>query len=121
MLLIFAKLLGVSLGLFLVERLSRRQLLGAGGACCAVSLSILTLGAYVNSNWLLMSGMGLFVLFFFSTWGVGYWVVVVEVTTVGGPRYASAAQAMSTATLFAAGWLTSLTFLKARTAIQKIF
>ena len=122
MLLIFAKLVGVSLGLLLVERVSRRQLLGGGGACCAVALAVLTLGAYLSSNWLLMSGMGCFVLFFFSTWGVGYWAVVVEVTVVGGPRYASAAQAMSTATLFAAGWLTSLTFLKAgRAALGGVF
>ena len=36
-----------------------------------------------------------------------------QVTAVGGPRYASAAQAMCTATLFFFGWLTSLTFVQA--------
>ncbi|CAE6944657.1 gpmA [Symbiodinium natans] len=57
--------------------------------------------------------MSCFIAIFYSTWGIGYWIVVVEVTAVGGPRYASAAQAVSTATLFAAGWLTSLTFIDA--------
>jgi len=36
-----------------------------------------------------------------------------QVTAAGGPRYASAAQAMATATLFGTGWLTSLTFVQA--------
>lgn len=109
---IAAKLLGVILGLFLVERVTRKALLAAGGAGSAISLALLLVGMQLSSNVLLMTGMGCFVLCFYSTWGVGYWAVVVEVTTVGGPRYASAAQAMCTATLFFFGWLTSLTFVQ---------
>jgi len=111
-LLIAAKLLGVIVGLFLVETLTRRALLATGGICSAVALGVIVLGAQISSNEILMVGMGCFVLCFFSTWGVGYWAVVVEVTAAGGPRYASAAQAMATATLFGSGWLTSLTFVQ---------
>ncbi|CAE7696313.1 csbC [Symbiodinium pilosum] len=106
-----AKMLGVILGLVIVERLSRRMLLGAGGGLSAVALVILVLGAAWKSPALLLTGMTSFIAVFYSTWGIGYWIVVVEVTAVGGPRYASAAQSLSTATLFAAGWLTSLTFM----------
>lgn len=111
-LLIAAKLLGVIVGLFLVETLTRRALLATGGICSAVALGVIVLGAQLSNNVILMIGMGSFVLCFFSTWGVGYWAVVVEVTAAGGPRYASAAQAMATATLFGTGWLTSLTFVQ---------
>eukprot|EP00435_Cladocopium_sp_Y103_P055245 s1128_g18.t1 len=109
---IAAKLVGVILGLFLVERVTRKALLAAGGAGSAMSLALLLVGMELSNNVLLMIGMGFFVLCFYSTWGIGYWAVVVEVTAVGGPRYASAAQAMSTATLFFFGWLTSLTFVQ---------
>lgn len=95
-----AKLVGVILGLFLVERVTRKALLAAGGALSAMSLALLLVGMQLSSNVLLMTGMGCFVICFYSTWGVGYWAVVVEVTAVGGPRYASAAQAMTTATFF---------------------
>jgi len=111
-LLIGAKLVGVIVGLFLVETLTRRALLATGGICSAVALGVIVLGAQLSSNEILMVGMGCFVLCFFSTWGIGYWAVVVEVTAAGGPRYASAAQAMATATLFGTGWLTSLTFVQ---------
>ncbi|CAE7873317.1 csbC [Symbiodinium necroappetens] len=111
MLVVGAKMLGVILGLAIVERMSRRTLLGAGGGLSAVALLVLVLGAAWDSPVLLLSGMSSFIAIFYSTWGIGYWIVVVEVTAVGGPRYASAAQSVSTATLFAAGWLTSLTFI----------
>jgi len=110
-LVVAAKLFGVIMGLIIVERVPRRVLLGAGGGLSAVALSILVLGASLSSPSLLLTGMIAFVGAFYCTWGIGYWVVVVEVTAVGGPRYASAAQSVSTATLFAAGWLTSLTFM----------
>ncbi|CAE7338652.1 csbC [Symbiodinium sp. CCMP2592] len=111
LLVVGAKMFGVILGLAIVERMSRRTLLGAGGSLSAVALLILVLGAAWSSPVLLLSGMSSFIAIFYSTWGIGYWIVVVEVTAVGGPRYASAAQSVSTATLFAAGWLTSLTFI----------
>ena len=111
LLVVAAKMFGVILGLAIVERMSRRTLLGAGGSLSAVALLILVLGAAWGSPVLLLSGMSSFIAIFYSTWGIGYWIVVVEVTAVGGPRYASAAQSVSTATLFAAGWLTSLTFI----------
>eukprot|EP00439_Symbiodinium_sp_Y106_P054502 s1006_g7.t1 len=106
-----AKMLGVILGLVIVERVSRRTLLGAGGGLSAVALLVIALGAAWRSPVLLVSGMSCFIAIFCSTWGIGYWIVVVEVTAAGGPRYSSAAQSVSTATLFAAGWLTSLTFM----------
>ncbi|CAE7801063.1 unnamed protein product [Symbiodinium sp. CCMP2456] len=106
-----AKMLGVILGLAIVERVSRRTLLGAGGGLSAVALLVIALGAAWGSPALLVSGMSCFIAIFCSTWGIGYWIVVVEVTAAGGPRYSSATQSVATATLFAAGWLTSLTFM----------
>eukprot|EP00913_Durusdinium_trenchii_P012337 g11581.t1 len=103
--LIAAKLLGVTLGASMNESCSPRD--AARAALCGRP-GLFGVADLADGG----TGMGLFVLFFFSTWGVGYWSVVVEVTAVGGPRYASCAQALATATLFGTGWLTSLTFLK---------
>jgi len=107
---VIAKAVGVIIGLIIVDRMGRRPLLTWGGVFSAAFMTLLTVGSAMRSVPLLLAGMGGFITAFISTWGVGYWAVVVEVTAVGGPRYSSAAQSLATATLFAAGWLTGLTF-----------
>jgi len=106
-----AKFTGVSLGLLLVDRIGRRPLLGLGGALSTVAIVLLAGGSAYKNAGLLLFGMCSFILVFCATWGNGYWVVVTEVTVAGGPQYGGASQALSTMTLFATGWVTSLTFV----------
>ncbi|CAE8635835.1 unnamed protein product [Polarella glacialis] len=106
-----AKALGVILGLMLVNRVGRRMLLGWGGALSALLILVLAVGAAYKNVAVLLTGMSGFVLVFYTTWGIGYWIVVVELTAAGGPRFSGASQSFATATLFATGWLTSLTFI----------
>jgi len=106
-----AKVAGVVLGLFFVNRIGRRPLLGWGGALSALSILLLSAGAATKSPVMLLLGMCSFILVFVATWGVGYWIVVTEVTTAAGPRYGAACQAVATAMLFASGWATSFTFV----------
>jgi len=111
MAIVAAKVIGVAGGLIIIDLVSRRSLLAWGGAVSTVFLVILAIGAACSSLALILVGMSGFVLAFYASWGVGYWVIVTEVTNAGGPRFSSASQAASTATLFAAGWLTSFTFV----------
>eukprot|EP00930_Biecheleria_cincta_P021958 TRINITY_DN16117_c0_g1_i1.p1 TRINITY_DN16117_c0_g1~~TRINITY_DN16117_c0_g1_i1.p1 ORF type:complete len:596 (-),score=85.26 TRINITY_DN16117_c0_g1_i1:178-1965(-) len=106
-----AKVLGVLLGLSIVNKVDRRPLLGWGGALSAVGIIVLSFGSAYKSPEVLLAGMCSFILIFVATWGLGYWVIVTEVTAVAGPRYGSACQALATAMLFASGWITSLTFV----------
>lgn len=111
-----AKFVGVAAGLLIVNRVGRRLLLGWGAMICTMALAALAAGAACKSSALLLSSMCVFVLVFCATWGIGYWVVVTEVTAAGGPRYAAASQAMATVALFATGWATSLTFVSVTAA-----
>lgn len=106
-----AKVLGVLLGLSIVNKVGRRPLLGWGGALSAVGIVVLACGSAYKSPELLLAGMCFFILVFVATWGLGYWVIVTEVTAAAGPRYGAACQALATAMLFASGWITSLTFV----------
>lgn len=106
-----AKVIGVAGGLLFIDRMSRRALLGWGGAVSTLFIVMLAIGAACRSLALVLVGMAGFVLAFYASWGVGYWVIVTEVTNAGGPRFSSASQATATATLFAFGWLTSFTFV----------
>jgi len=85
--------------------------LGWGGAASAVALAVVAVGAALRQPVALLIGLCSFILLFVATWGNGYWVVVTEVTAPGGPEYGASSQAAATATLFASGWLTSLTFV----------
>lgn len=105
-----AKLLGTLLGLLVVNRIGRRPLLSVGGTLSTLAILLLTLGAVEQEAGLLLAGMCFFIFVFVATWGIGYWIVVTEVTAAGGPRYGAASQAVATAVLFAAGWATDLTF-----------
>jgi MFS family permease len=106
-----AKLLGVLLGLSVVNKVGRRPLLGWGGAFSAVGITMLSFGSADKNPEVLLAGMCFFILVFVATWGLGYWVIVTEVTAVAGPRYGATCQALATAMLFASGWITSLTFV----------
>merc|ERR1712110_121228 len=106
-----AKLIGVVLGLFIINRVGRRWLLGCGGALSSVALVVLAAASKEKNVGLLLIGMCTFILVFVATWGNGYWVVVTEVTAAGGPQYGAASQAIATTVLFSAGWLTDLTFV----------
>merc|ERR1712110_1149825 len=106
-----AKLIGVVLGLFIINRVGRRWLLGCGGALSSVALVVLAAASKEKNVGLLLVGMCGFILVFVATWGNGYWVVVTEVTAAGGPQYGGASQSISTMVLFASGWITSLTFV----------
>jgi len=111
MVVVAAKMIGVIIGLLIVDTIGRRALLGWGGALSALFILILSVGA--ANSWLVvvLTGLGGFILVFYVSWGIGYWVVVTELTTAGGQRYAAASQAAATATLFCAGWLTAFTFV----------
>eukprot|EP00931_Biecheleriopsis_adriatica_P045594 TRINITY_DN2610_c0_g1_i1.p1 TRINITY_DN2610_c0_g1~~TRINITY_DN2610_c0_g1_i1.p1 ORF type:complete len:598 (+),score=101.33 TRINITY_DN2610_c0_g1_i1:84-1877(+) len=105
-----AKAVGTLLGLLIVNRIGRRPLLGWGGVLTTLSIGVLSVGSVYKNAFLLLAGICSFILVFVATWGLGYWIVVTEVTAAGGPRYGGAAQAVATTALFAAGWVTDLTF-----------
>jgi len=105
-----AKVLGVAFGLVIVDLMKRRTLLGWGGVLSAMWLLLMSVGAAFSSPTLLMCGACGFIVSFFCSWGVGFWVVVTELTA-WCPRYGNAGQSAATAVLFCAGWATDLTFV----------
>lgn len=111
MVVVAAKFIGVIIGLLIVDGIGRRALLGWGGALSAFFILLLSIGAANGAVVVVLIGLGGFIFAFYVSWGIGYWVVVTELTTAGGQRYAAASQAAATATLFCAGWLTAFTFV----------
>eukprot|EP00929_Paragymnodinium_shiwhaense_P036418 TRINITY_DN19525_c0_g1_i3.p1 TRINITY_DN19525_c0_g1~~TRINITY_DN19525_c0_g1_i3.p1 ORF type:complete len:587 (+),score=93.73 TRINITY_DN19525_c0_g1_i3:45-1805(+) len=109
-----AKVVGTMLGLLVVNRLGRRPLLAWGGMLTGVATIVIALGSAGDDLPLLVGGMCAYMIVFMATWGNGYWVVVTEVTVVGGPRFTPAMQAASTATLFLTGSLAGLTFVSVK-------
>lgn len=107
----FTKVLGVVLGMIVINAVDRRHLLGWGGAVGAVTLTFVAVGSASRNAVVLLIGQCSWILIFVATWGNGYWVVATEVTAPAGPRYISACQAAATSVLFAAGWLSSVTFI----------
>lgn len=106
-----AKFIGVGIGLLIVNKVDRRPLLGWGGILSAITLTVLAIGAAYRHPVVLLIGMCSYIIAFCSTWANGYWIVATEVTTIAGPRFGSACQALATAVLFASGSLSSFTFL----------
>lgn len=106
-----AKVVGVVAGLLVVNTVGRRPLLACGSTLSALAIVMMSAGVTSKSILTITLGMCTFVFVFCATWGIGYWVVVTEVTASGGPRYAVASQTAATMILFAAGWATGLSFL----------
>jgi len=111
-----AKFLGVGVGTIVISRMGRRALLGWGGLLSAAPLLLTTAGAALGDVNMLVLGMCAFLMAFVATWGTGFWLIVVEITAAGGSRYGAVTHGAATAIMFAAGWLTSLTFVTVMSA-----
>ena len=109
-----AKVVGVAASLPLVDRVGRRPLLVAGGACEAAALMVAAGGLWARSAPLFMAGVCLFLLAFSLSWAGLYWVVVSELFSMTTKSPATAAAA---ALLFASGTLADVVFLSAVDAL----
>ncbi|KFM28133.1 Myo-inositol transporter 2 [Auxenochlorella protothecoides] len=105
------KLVGVVVGLVLVDRAGRRRLLLTGSVLCTLSLAWLAVADAVGSVGLLLAGMCLFVLSHSASWAGVFWVLLSELFSMAAKSPATSA---ATATLFATGAASDALFLSLR-------
>jgi hypothetical protein len=105
------KLLGVAVGIAIVEHSGRRHLLGLGATFCVVGLLVGITSAFLHSVPAVLGAMCAFLFAYFCSWGPATWVVVAELTAGFGPRYGNASQAAASAVLFLASGVVESSFL----------
>lgn len=108
------KLIGVLLGLLLIDHAGRRPLLIVGSAACSLALALVAFSDWLASPVLLLLSMSAFVLAFSASWAGVFWVLLSEIFSMGSKSPAASA---ATATMFVAGAATDVSFLPVHAAL----
>ena len=105
-----AKLAGVAVSMFAVDRVGRRPLLVVGSFGSGVAMVFLSVAYAARSAALVVAAMCAFMFAFSASWAGVFWVIVSELFTM---RWKAPAMSAATALLFATGACVDFVFLSA--------
>lgn len=94
-------------GLFLIDSAGRRPLLMYGSLACGAAMFMLAGGLALDSLWLSVAAMCLYILAFSTSWAGVFWVLMSELFSM---RIKSSAVSAATAWLFLCGAVANLAF-----------
>jgi hypothetical protein len=105
-----AKLAGVAVSMFAVDRVGRKPLLVLGSFGSGVAMVFLSVAYAARSAALVVAAMCAFMFAFSASWAGVFWVIVSELFTM---RWKAPAMSAATALLFATGACVDFVFLSA--------